>query len=267
MGRAGSRFEQWAEFRCSWSQLRYILTVAGRIDFMSRPEVDTFSSHVEYVEPSKITKPKVPKIVGFDLPLPRLCLALYPPIMWLLQKVGSLDIDVNILGYRISKFPAVSMCIISCCVAVALFSATRKYYFPDRDDAAARKWDPGHIISCCYCLLSPTRIIPLVLMEFSTDSRDKEPALWLAVAVMQGFIHLHFFNLFFLRESIGAAIFQEAYKTEVAHRDAVDSARRQAEREVFERAGLYSNGRWTVDPGQNRDSGGRQRLSFPPPVR
>jgi hypothetical protein len=227
---------------------------------VSHLNMNAHASITSSFEPLKPSKPQLPKIIGFNLPVHKLWLALYPPVMWLLQKMGSLDINVNIFGYTVYKVPAVVMCITSCCIALRLFTTTRKYYLPDRDDTVAKKWNPQHLLSCCYCLLSPTSIIPLVVKEISNDSRDNQPALWLAVAILQGYLHLLIFNLFFLREKIDAAVFQEAYQTEVEHRDAMDSARRLAEREVFERAGLYASGGWKSDPRQHRDGGGRPRL-------
>ena len=196
-------------------------------------------------------KPIPPKILGVRLPFPTLCLSLYPPLMWSLQKLSSLDVVVDISEYSIQNLPALLMCLASCCNALLLFRSTRVYYPDLQDGAALRKWNPGHFNSYMFCLFPPTSIIPLVIHRFVPESSDwNQPELWLGLSIIQGFSYLLVFHLFFLRESVDAALFHEAYRTEVNHRDALDSARRRAERQVFECAGLYSNGAWTAGSRQ-----------------
>ena len=231
---------------------------------MSRTYQSSLSSSVQCLQPSMQSKSIHPKIAGLQLPFPTLCLALYPPFMWCLQKIGSLSFDVNVSGYTIHKFPAILLCFFSCCIAVNIVRCTRKYHLPDQDDATTKKWNPDHLTSCFYCLLSPTSVIPLVINEFSPSSLDNHPAFWLAISITQGYVHILLFHLFFLRESIDRAVFHQVYQTEVDHRDAMDSARRQAERHVFERAGLYSNGAWNADPRQFRGAGAPSRQRPPP---
>ena len=201
-------------------------------------------------------KPTPPKILGLRFPFPTLCLSLYPPLMWSLQKLSSIDIAVDISGYSIQKLPALLMCIASCCNALLLIQSTRVYHPDPQDSAALRKWNPGHLNSFIFCLFPPTSIIPLVIHHFVPETSDwHQSELWLGLSIIQGFFYLLVFHLFFLRESIDAALFHEAYRTEVDHRDALESTRRRAERQVFECAGLYSNGFWTSDARQWRAGG------------
>ncbi len=201
-------------------------------------------------------KPTPPKIFGLRLPFPALCLCLYPLFMWSLQKLSSLDTDIDISGYSMQNLPALLMCIASCCNAWFLVQSTRVYHPDPQDGAALRKWNPSHFNSYLFCLFSPTSIIPLVVNRFLPEGSEwDQPNLWLALSIIQGFLYLLVFHLFFLRESLDAALFHEAYRTEVEHRDALDSARRRAERQVFECAGIYANGVWTADSRQWRAGG------------